>query len=150
MLAAEGKRRIREISTAVSFSGLMSRSMPMPIFSIPWAAVYSKLRTRAMVYLAPRRLPVRQQTIFTSSRLVTAMSRSAVSAPASFRAVREAPLPLMHMTSSVSEAFCSALSLVSMMVTSCSSRERCSAKVKPTLPSPTMMIFKTPHPLCVI
>ena len=38
---------------------------------------YSTLRTRAMVNLAPSRLAVRQQTMFTSSRLVAAMTTSA-------------------------------------------------------------------------
>ena len=62
------------------------------------------------------------------------------------RAEMEAPLPLTHMTSSASDARLSASSFVSSIVTSCSSWERCSASVKPTLPSPTMMIFKFAHP----
>ena len=49
ILAAEGKRSSREISTAVAFSGLMTMSMPRSRFSSARPEVYSWFRIRAMV-----------------------------------------------------------------------------------------------------
>ena len=141
-LAAAGKRSSREISTAAVFSGLITMSMPRESFRRASSWAYSTLRTRAMVYRAPSRLAARQQTMLISSILVAAITTSALPASASRRADRDAPLPLTHRTSRASEARRRASSLVSMTVTSCSSWERCSARAKPTLPSPTMMIFK--------
>ena len=141
MLAAEGKRSRREISTAVAFSGLMTISMPMFFFSSCRPRLYSGLRMRAMVYLAPRCLAVRQQTMFTSSELVAATSRSASSAPASRRVSVDTPLPLTLIMSSASVARRRALSWVSTMVMSCFSFKSCSAREKPTFPVPIMMIF---------
>ena len=77
-----------------------------------------------MVYLAPRRLEVRAQSMFTSSMLVVARTRSASPAPPSRRTEGAAPGPLMHMTSSVSLARWMASSSLSMMVTLWFSRER--------------------------
>ena len=120
-LAAGGKRSRRAISAAAAFSGLMTRSMPRASFSRESSIAYSTLRTRAIVYLAPSRLAVRQQTMLTSSILVAAISTSAASTPDSLRAEMDAPLPLTHMTSRASEAWRRAASLVSITVISCSS-----------------------------
>ena len=141
MLAAEGKRSRREISTAVAFSGLMTMSMPMFFFSSCRPRLYSGLRIRAMVYLAPKCLAVRQQTIFTSSELVAATTRSASSAPASRRVAVDTPLPFTLIMSSASVARRRALSRVSTMVISCFSFKSCSAREKPTFPVPIMIIF---------
>ena len=114
-------RRAMAISAAAAFSGLMTRSMPRASFSRESSIAYSTLRTRAIVYLAPSRLAVRQQTMLTSSILVAAISTSAASTPDSLRAEMDAPLPLTHMTSRASEAWRRAASLVSITVISCSS-----------------------------
>lgn len=71
-----------------------------------------------MEYFAPSCLAARQQTMFSSSLPVTATITSAVSMPASMSVRTFAPLPRMHITSSVSLARCSAASLLSIMVMS--------------------------------
>ena len=70
------------------------------------------------------RLAARAQSMFTSSMLVVARSRSASAAPASRRTEGAAPGPLMHMTSRVLLARWMAFSSLSTMVMSCSSMER--------------------------
>ena len=93
------------------------------------STVYSMLRTRATVKAVPMCLAVRQETMLISSMLVAAIRMSACSAPASRRVETDAPLPLTHITSSASSAFRRASSLVSTMVTLCSSWDNCSARV---------------------
>ena len=140
-MAAEGKRSSREISTAVVFSGLMAMSIFRFRRRSATLLVYSWLRMRAMVCPVPRSLAVRQHTIFTSSELVAATSRSALPAPASRRVAAETPLPCIAIMSSWSLARRRASPSVSTMVTSCSSLTSCSARVNPTLPLPAMIMF---------
>ena len=128
MLAAAGKRSRREISTAVVFSGLMTVSIFRFRRSSATLLVYSWLRMRAMVYLVPRLLAVRQQTMLTSSALVAATRRSASPAPASRREEADTPLPRTVMMSRVSPARRRESSFRSTTVTSCSSRTSCSAR----------------------
>ena len=49
MLAAEGKRSSREISTAAVSSGFMSMVMPKSLFRVSRSLTYSVPRTRATV-----------------------------------------------------------------------------------------------------
>ena len=81
---AEGKRRMREISAAAAISGFTERERPSSSRMKRVDLMYSGPRTRAMVCLAPSFLASRQQMMFTSSREVTAIIRSAVLTPASF------------------------------------------------------------------
>ena len=142
MLAAEGNRSSREISMAVAFSGLMIMSMPRSFFRSLSPMLYSGLRMRAMVNLAPMCLAVRQHTMFTSSELVAATSRSASAAPASARVAADTPLPRMLIMSRASEARRRLSSRISTMVTSYFSFTSCSAREKPTFPLPTMTTFR--------
>ena len=141
MLAAAGKRSSREISMAVEFSGLMTMSMFRFRRRSARLLIYSGLRMRAMVYRVPRFLDSRQQTIFTSSELVAATIRSASSAPAWRRSTADEPLPETVMMSMASLARWRVSSSGSMTVMLCFSRTSCSAREKPTLPQPTMMMF---------
>ena len=115
---AEGVDTMRAISCAAAKSGLMTMSRPISFFSISASRRYSGLRTRAMVWPAPSFLAMKQQSRFVSSRLVTAMTRSAACAPASFSTRMEAPLPSMHMTSSAFSALCKAAALSSTITMS--------------------------------
>ena len=142
ILAAGGKRSRREISTAVAFSGLMTISMPMFRFKSLSPVLYSGLRMRAIAYLAPKCLAVRQHTILISSELVAATSRSASGAPASIRVAAEIPFPFTLIISRASAARRRVSSRRSTMTTSYFSRTSCSAREKPTLPFPTITIFK--------
>ena len=83
--AAEGKRSMREISAAAACSGLSTSERPSSSLRNTICRKYSIVRTRATVFFTPSFLPVRQQSMFTESSLVTAMSRSASSTPASVR-----------------------------------------------------------------
>ena len=80
---AEGKRRIREISAAAAISGFTDRESPSSSRMSKVVFMYSGPRTRAMVCLAPSFFASRQQMMFTSSREVTAIIRSAAATPAS-------------------------------------------------------------------
>ena len=115
---AAGKLRIRAISRAAPRSGLMSISRPISRFSIPASRRYSGFRTRAMVCCAPSFLAIRQHTRFVSSRLVTAMTRSAPRTPAASSTLMLAPLPSTHITSRVLSARCRAAASSSTMVMS--------------------------------
>ena len=84
---------------------------------------------RAMEYFAPSCFAARQQTMFSSSLPVTAMMMSAFSMPDSISVRTLAPLPRMHITSSVSLARASASAFLSMMVMSCPSSDRRCASV---------------------
>ena len=83
--AAEGKRSIRDISAAASCSGLSTSERPSSSLRKTICRKYSIVRTRATVFFTPSFLPVRQQSIFTASSFVTAISRSASATPASLR-----------------------------------------------------------------
>ena len=85
--AADGKRRMRDISAAAACSGFSTRERPSSSLRNTICRKYSIVRTRATVFLTPSFLPVRQQSILTESSLVTAMSRSASPTPASVRTV---------------------------------------------------------------
>ena len=101
---AAGKLRIRAISSAAARSGLMTMSSPISRLSMSASRRYSGFRTRAMVCCAPTLLAIRLHTRFVSSTPVTAMTRSASRAPASISTLMDAPLPWMHMASSVLSA----------------------------------------------
>ena len=117
-MAAEGKRSRREISRAVARSGLITMSIFRSLRSSARVLLYSGLRMRAMVYFAPRFLATREQTMFTSSELVVATTRSALSAPASRRTLADTPLPCTAIMSSMSAARRRAASFKSTIVTS--------------------------------
>ena len=85
--AAEGKRSIRDISAAAACSGFSTSESPSSSFRNTICRKYSIVRTRATVFFTPSFLPVRQQSMFTESSLVTAMSRSASPTPASVSTV---------------------------------------------------------------
>ena len=74
--AALGKRSMREMSAAAACSGLSTSERPSSSLRKTIWRKYSMVRTRAMVFLTPSFLPVRQQSIFTASSFVTAMSKS--------------------------------------------------------------------------
>ena len=81
-LNAAGTRRIRAISCAAAYSGLMVMSSPISRRSTAASRKYSGLRTRATVRFAPSFFAIRQQMRLTSSFSVTAMTRSASRTPA--------------------------------------------------------------------
>ena len=76
-LNAAGTRRMRAISCAAAYSGLMIMSRPISRRRIGASRKYSGLRTRATVCLAPSFFAINEQTRFTSSSAVAAMTRSA-------------------------------------------------------------------------
>ena len=76
---------MREISAAAACSGLSTSERPSSSLRNTICRKYSIVRTRATVFFTPSFLPVRQQSMFTESSLVTAMSRSASATPASVR-----------------------------------------------------------------
>ena len=83
ILMAEGNLRSLEISLAAASSGLMARerfiSSRIKLISV----AYSGFRILAMVWQFPAFFAIRQQSMFSSSELVVAISRSASSIPAS-------------------------------------------------------------------
>ena len=62
-------------------------------------SLYSGLRMRAMVCLAPMRLARKQESMFSSSEPVAATNISAFSTPASDRVSQSVPLPHTYMLS---------------------------------------------------
>ena len=143
---AAGKLRIRAISCAAARSGLMTISSPISRLRMSASRRYSVLRTRAMVWRAPRLFAIRQQTILVSSTPVTAMTRSAERTPASISTLMDAPLPWIHMTSSVLSALVRWAISLSTITMSCFSCSIWRAMAYPTLPQPTIMIFMLPPP----
>ena len=141
VLMADGVRSVRAISAAQFSSGLTDRLRPRSSEMRFSSSSYSGLRTRAIVCRAPSFFATRQQSRFSSSDAVTAISRSALSTPASSCVADIAPLPSTQRMSRSSTVCCSGTAFWSMMVTSWPSRLSCSASVEPIFPSPTMTIF---------
>ena len=93
MFAAEGKRSILYISRATANSGFMvSERFISPCIS-DISSEYSGFLTLATVLSVPSFLAAAQQRMFISSSEVTAISRSALSAPALRSTAIFAPLP---------------------------------------------------------
>ena len=100
-----------------------------------------------MVLQPPAFLAIRQQSRFSSSEVVTAIIKSAVSMPASFCTVKLAPFPTTPITSNRFATDSAFLASRSTTVILCPSLLNCSVKVVPTFPQPTMIIciFPTPY-----
>ena len=124
-LNAAGTRRMRAISCAAAYSGLMIMSRPISRRRIGASRKYSGLRTRATVCLAPSFFAINEQTRFTSSSAVAAMTRSASRTPARSSTLAHAPLPSTHMASSVASACSITAALSSTKIRSCSSPTIC-------------------------
>ena len=90
---ADGKRRMRAISSAAAFSGLMNMERPRSFFNSKRWSAYSGLRMRAMVCLAPSLYAERQARRFSSSEPVTAIKRSQLSISTDFSTAKDAPFP---------------------------------------------------------
>ena len=80
---AAGKRRIREISRAATFSGLIAMDSPSSPRMKRNCFSYSGFRIRAIVWGTPSFFATRQARILISSLVAVAISKSAFSAPAS-------------------------------------------------------------------
>ena len=98
--AALGKRRMREISFAHSYSGLTIIESPSVSRRKPVWLMYSGSRMRAMTCSVPSLRAAMPHIIFTSSLLVAATRRPASAAPAPIRDSGFVALPSTHMTSS--------------------------------------------------
>ena len=100
---APGKRRMREISLAHSYSGFtMTESPTASDRNWRWDR-YSGSRMRAMMVRVPSRFAARAQSMFISSLSVSASSTSASSAPLSRRVSGFVALPRTQITSSSPE-----------------------------------------------
>ena len=82
-LIAAGNWIIRSISCAASYSGLTAIESPNSRRMNEICSAYSGLRTRAIVCFVPSLRATRQHMMLSSSCAVTAISRSALAAPAS-------------------------------------------------------------------
>ncbi len=132
----------RSISTAACCSGFTAIDRAKIFCMEKICSLYSGLRMRAMVCsfgLMP--WAVVQQSRFTSSAFVTAISRSASRTPACWSTSIAAQLPWMTRTSSRTPVSFSTCGSESIRVMSYPSAESCRARVEPTLPSPAMMMF---------
>src|SRR5215212_909556 len=101
---------------------------------------------RATVRGTPRDLAARQAMMFTSSELVAAIRRSALSIPASASSLGLAPLPWTTRASSCSAARSTSASSCSTSTTSCPSCESSLAVLNPTSPAPMITVLM-PLPL---
>ena len=81
--STDGKRRRRDISAAVSYSGLTVIEMPKSPVIMFDCAEYSGFLTRAIVCFTPIFFATRQLRMLSSSIDVVAISSSADCAPAS-------------------------------------------------------------------
>ena len=138
------------ISNAASFSGFITKSIPNSSLSIKISSEYWGALTLAMVYLAPSFLAANEQSIFTSSLLVTDITTSALLIPASWSTFKLVPLPFTPIISSFSTIECNASLLLSIIVILSSSLERNLASVYPTLPAPIIITSICFYPLSVI
>ena len=142
---ALGKRKIREISFAHSYSGLTSSSIPSASRRNSVLPRYSVSLTRATTCCVPSFRAEIPHTIFTSSCSVAAMSKSAFSAPASARTSGFVALPSIQITSISLETWEMVSSSLSITVISCPSLESTSARELPIRPAPAIIIFIFSH-----
>ena len=94
-----------------------------------------------MVSQCPVFFAIRQQRRFSSSSPVTAIKRSALSTPASCWILKLAPFPTIPRASNWLERCSTFCGFISTITRSWPSALKRSARLTPTFPQPTMMIF---------
>ena len=124
---ALGKRRMRDISLAHSYSGFTAFDRPRASRRNSVWLRYPVSRMRAMTCFVPSFRADMPQTMFISSLRVEANTRSAVAAPASRRVSALVALPSTQMTSRLLDTMLILAASLSTTVISCPSAARMAA-----------------------